>query len=415
MAPSLDSDSTVLSIRSDFREGRFQRQLKSELYRNGSRSSYENVYRIPDFQHRYPKAQLNPFTAEYMDITNDWLVSLGLDKDLGPSFLASKTPELMGYVFYDDIEPRDFLWLCKLVALIFAVDTKLDETDWADGIELSCDTILDINLVLLWNDPENKRLLERLKSILDRLMATEASRARLQLHTFHADIVHARNKSKSLLDVKMGAFASGLRDLWVEYIEAVPAEFASRQAEALQEYLSACLWEQNNRKTGKEITIPDYITLRRSSGCALPFLVCTDLIIEHRRQKSPISHLPDSLFYGEDMQNLLAASVDYVVWHNDAVNFHKEILRDGDVHNLVHIVSQQYNCHSYTQAGELVLELLHDRIAEMELAYEELKSVASPEFHPAIDRYMKTCRDWIPGTHEWHMTTLRYDLSTTSM
>ncbi|KAG6544415.1 hypothetical protein Mapa_014249 [Marchantia paleacea] len=181
----------------------------------------------------------------------------------------------------------------------------------------------------------------------------------------------------------------------------------SLRLDRLRHYKITCRRVSGNRtieKTGKEITIPDYITLRRSTGCVLPFLVCTDLIIEHRRQKSPISHLPDSLFYGEDMQNLLAASADCIGWHNDALSFQKEILRDGDVHNLVLIVSQQYNCHSYTQAGELVLELLHDRISEMELAYEELKSVASPEFHPAIDRYMKTCRDWIPGTHEWHMT-----------
>ncbi|BBN06507.1 protein MpMTPSL18 [Marchantia polymorpha subsp. ruderalis] len=350
MAP-LHSASTVLSIRSDFREGKFRRQLKSELYRNGSRSSLQNVYRIPNFQHRYPKAQQNPLTPEYTDIANDWLASFGVDKEL------------------------------------------------------------DMSLVLLWNDPENKRLLERLNSILDRLMATEASRKRLQLHTFHADMVHARNKSKSLLDVKMGAFASALRDMWLEYIEAVPAEFASREAELLLDYLSACLWEQQNRKTREEITIPDFITLRRSTVCVMPLFVCTDLIIEHKRRKFAISHLPNSIFYGENMQNLLAASADCIAWHNDAFSFQKEIFRDGDVHNLVQIVSQQYICHSHTQAGALVIEILHDRIAEMELAYEKLKSEASPEFHPAIDRYMKTCRDWIPGTHEFHTTTLRYKIS----
>ncbi|OAE22857.1 hypothetical protein AXG93_4139s1000 [Marchantia polymorpha subsp. ruderalis] len=295
MAP-LHSASTVLSIRSDFREEKFRRQLKSELYRNGSRSSLQNVYRIPNFQHRYPKAQQNPLTPEYTDIANDWLASFGVDKEL-------------------------------------------------------------------------------------------------------------------VLDVKMGAFASALRDMWLEYIEAVPAEFASREAELLLDYLSACLWEQQNRKTREEITIPDFITLRRSTVCVMPLFVCTDLIIEHKRRKFAISHLPNSIFYGENMQNLLAASADCIAWHNDAFSFQKEIFRDGDVHNLVQIVSQQYICHSHTQAGALVIEILHDRIAEMELAYEKLKSEASPEFHPAIDRYMKTCRDWIPGTHEFHTTTLRYKIS----
>lgn len=81
----------------------------------------------------------------------------------------------------------------------------------------------------------------------------------------------------------------------------------------------------------------------------------------------------------------------------------------------MYIVFQEHNCQSYTQAGELVLELLHDRIAEMELAYERLRSAAAPVFHPAIDLYMKTCRDWIPGTHEFHITSSRYGLSNSSI
>lgn len=71
----------------------------------------------------------------------------------------------------------------------------------------------------------------------------------------------------------MGPLASALRDLWLEYIEAVPAEFASREAELFLDILSACLWEQKNRKTREEITIPDFITLRRSAVCALPLVV----------------------------------------------------------------------------------------------------------------------------------------------
>lgn len=46
-------------------------------------------------------------------------------------------------------------------------------------------------------------------------------------------------------------------------------------------------------------------------------------MIEHKRRKSPISHLPDSLFYGEDMQNMLAACTDIVHWHNDIFGFQK--------------------------------------------------------------------------------------------
>ncbi|OAE18662.1 hypothetical protein AXG93_3810s1330 [Marchantia polymorpha subsp. ruderalis] len=121
--------------------------------------------RIPDFEHRFPKAQLNPLTAECMDISHDWMVSLGIDKELDP-----------------------------------------------------------------------------------------------------------------ILEVKMGAFMSGVRELWLEYIKDMPAECTSRQAE-----------------------------------------VFVDRIIEHKRA----NRLPDSLFYGEDMQNLLAACSDIVCWHNDIFSFQR--------------------------------------------------------------------------------------------
>ncbi|BFI36716.1 hypothetical protein MARPO_0058s0116 [Marchantia polymorpha] len=158
------------------------------------------------------------------------------------------------------------------------------------------------------------------------------------------------------------------------------------------------------------MTVADYVTLRRFSGCAEPYYVYVDRIIEHKRRKSPISHIPDSMFHGEHMQNLLKAAMDAICWDNDIYSYPKEMFRDGDKHNLVYTVLQQYNCHSCTQAGELVVELVLDRLADMELAYEQLRSAASPEFHPAIDRYMKNCRDWIAGSHEFAITSSRYNV-----
>ncbi|BBN04493.1 protein MpMTPSL27 [Marchantia polymorpha subsp. ruderalis] len=63
----------------------------------------------------------------------------------------------------------------------------------------------------------------------------------------------------------------------------------------------------------------DYLTLRRGAGCVPAFLVFVDRIIEHKRA----NRLPDSLFYGEDMQNLLAACSDIVCWHNDIFSFQR--------------------------------------------------------------------------------------------
>nr|APP91793.1 terpene synthase-like protein [Marchantia polymorpha] len=417
IGPSLNSDFTVFGIRSDFREGRFLRQSESDLYANDIRRSSENDFRVPDFQHPYPKARLNPLAAQCHDISNDWIVSLGIDKELGPSMwqscMAAKFSKLIGYI-YDDIEHKDFLWLCKILTLFFAFDSKMDDGELADRIDFSCDVILDMNLIILWNDPDNERLLEGLKSILDTLMETEASRKRAQLHTIHADLVHARNKSKTLLDVNFGAFMSGFRELWLDYIEDLPVECISRQAEIFQQYTGGFFSEQIARMKGTNISLSDCIRVRRLTGGVMPFLVFSDRMIEHKRRKSPISHLPDSLFYGEDMQNMLAACTDIIGWHNDIFGFQKELLNNDHKNTLVYIVFHEYNCQSYTQAGELVLELLQDRIVEMELAYERLRSAATPEFHPAIDLFIKTCRDWIPGTHEYHITSSRYVVSNSS-
>ncbi|BBN14437.1 hypothetical protein Mp_6g11710 [Marchantia polymorpha subsp. ruderalis] len=418
MAPSLDSDSTVLSIRSDFREGRFLRQSKSDLYANDIRRGSENDFRVPDFQHPYPKARLNPLAAQCHDISNDWIVSLGIDKELAPSMwqslMAARFSENIGFV-YHDIEPKDFLWLCKWVTCFFVFDCKLDDGEWAHRIDWSSDVILDMNLILLWNDPDNERLLEGLKSILDTLKENEASRKRAQLHTIHGDLVHARNKTKSLLDVNLGAIMSGFRELWLEYIEDLPVECMSREAEAFQQYITGCLSEQVDRIKGTKLSVSDYIRIRRQAGGVWPLVVFSDRMIEHKRSKSPISHLPDSLFYGEDMQNMLAACTDIVHWHNDIFGFQKELLNNDHKNTLVFVVFHEYNCQSYTQAGELAVELLPDRIAEMELAYERLRSAAAPEFYPAIDLYMENCRNWISGTHQFHIISPRYNLSNSSI
>nr|A0A1L5YKS7.1 RecName: Full=Alpha-gurjunene synthase; AltName: Full=5-hydroxy-alpha-gurjunene synthase; AltName: Full=Microbial terpene synthase-like 4; Short=MpMTPSL4; AltName: Full=Sesquiterpene synthase [Marchantia polymorpha]APP91789.1 terpene synthase-like protein [Marchantia polymorpha] len=415
MAPTLDSDSTVLSIRSDFRQGRVQRQLKSELYRNDNRMSVENDFRAPYIQLPYPQARLNPKTTECMNITFDWLSSMGIDKQVDPSvwqaFVASRLSDIVGYSCNEDIEPEDFLWLCKFTTWLFIFDSMMDDGHWAENICMSSHAILEMNLILMWNDPENERLLECSKSILDLVMAIDASGSRLQLDKFHADMVDARKKSKSLLDVKMGVFTSAFRDCWMEYVEDVPAEYTTRIAQTFQRYISSCLWEEKNRKEQAEcMNVADYVTLRRFSGCVEPYFVYVDRIIEHKRRKSPISHIPNTLFYGEHMQNMLAAATDVICWHNDIFSFPKETIREGDKHNLVYTVFQQYNCHSCTQAGELIVELLHDRIAEMEFAYEKLRSAAAPEFHPAIDVYIKNCRDWISGSHEFHMNSSRYNV-----
>lgn len=66
---------------------------------------------------------------------------------------------------------------------------------------------------------------------------------------------------------------SGFRELWLDYIEDLPVECISRQAEIFQQYTGGFFSEQIARMKGTNISLSDCIRVRRLTGGVMPFLV----------------------------------------------------------------------------------------------------------------------------------------------
>ncbi|KAL3694960.1 hypothetical protein R1sor_008611 [Riccia sorocarpa] len=208
----------------------------------------------------------------------------------------------------------------------------------------------------------------------------------------------------------MTAFASAFREVWMEYCEAVPAEFLMRQAYPIQDYLMGCIIAANNRNAGYQMKkVEEYVALRRSTSCGAPFVICSDLFISRMQ----VPHIPNSLFYDSEMQRLLLANTDAVSWHNDIFSAYKEVIIAEDDHNLVKVLYEELNCSSYTEAGRIALQMVEDRIVDMECASEQLKALAPLICQPAIERYIASCRDWVSGTNQFHITSTRYKIAGT--
>lgn len=79
----------------------------------------------------------------------------------------------------------------------------------------------------------------------------------------------------------------------------------------------------------------------------------------------------------------------------------------GDVHNLVIAVSHEQNC-SYAEAGDRVYQMMLDKMTEMDKAIEDVKKVTPDEYQYAISRYFHLARNFITGTHMWHLNCVRY-------
>ncbi|KAL3694181.1 hypothetical protein R1sor_007832 [Riccia sorocarpa] len=204
----------------------------------------------------------------------------------------------------------------------------MDECEFKDSPDKACATVLGVTLALLWSNPVNERLLEHLKPPFD-YITTDESRALVK--AFHEDLLHARNGTKNLMDVEITAFASAFREVWMEYCEAVPTEFLMRQAYPNQDFLMGCITKANN-----------LLGVRRRRWKSMsPFAgglhICSDLFISRMQ----VPHIPNSLFYGSEMQRLLLANNDAVAWHNDIFSAYKKVIVSEDDHNLVSALCEE--------------------------------------------------------------------------
>jgi len=115
--------------------------------------------------------------------------------------------------------------------------------------------------------------------------------------------------------------------------------------------------------------------------------------------------LPAEVHGHPDVQRLAEITNNVISWANDIVSLEKE-LRQGDVHNLVLILSQEH---------KLSLQAAADRVAALHDG--EIRAFIAlaqrlPSFAPAVDidlqRYVAGMRFWMRANLDWSLATTRY-------
>ncbi|KAG6556201.1 hypothetical protein Mapa_002142 [Marchantia paleacea] len=365
----------------------------------------EEEYDVPEFVLPYEISEVHPLTAEFTDETYRWLARHNIDTQVGPKawkkFMEEEIPGLAGHV-YVDTQPKEFLWCCKYVALVVILDNVLDEPEVIDDPNKAATLILELNKVLMWFFSEDPHLRQYLKPLFNCVSADQRDDV---VNSFSKSLAYAYTSSRSgLMGLKLQPISSAFRDLWLEYCESLPHECGLRMARYIQNYLLGCISEAKNRKSQAfPTTLVDYIPLRRQSVGMEPLIVVTDLFVKARQWPE----IPNYVFYGPHMQRLLRALSDVAAWHNDVYSFPK-VLKRGHPHNLVFVISQEHGC-SYMEAAIHAMEMINNRINDLETAAAYLQVEAPYSSQNAVAEYTRICRQWVTGSHQWHQKSNRYN------
>ena len=201
------------------------------------------------------------------------------------------------------------------------------------------------------------------------------------------------------------AVERGLADVWARSTATTGADARACLRRAVVEMTESWLWELENAALNKIPDPIDYLEMRRKTfgselTTALTDLAAGDIVPEEFRNHEAIASLENS-------------AADYACLINDVYSYQKEIEYEGDVHNLLLVVQNFFDC-GYDEALGIVEDLMRlrleqfQRAAEVELPrmYEDygLDAVS----RTALDGRAARLRDWIAAVLNWHRNVRRY-------
>ncbi|MFE6904405.1 hypothetical protein ACFVFJ_47825 [Streptomyces sp. NPDC057717] len=175
---------------------------------------------------------------------------------------------------------------------------------------------------------------------------------------------------------------------------ATPAQVA-RWASAMQAYFLANAGVAI--QTTRDI-VPDldtYTALRIHSGAVKPTLMLLDVADGYE--------LPSVQMERPEIWALNEMVCTIVGWDNDVLTYHKEVLRGGANHNLVAVLTREYDC-SVPEAVRRAVEM-RDRVLSLFL---RLRDQVAQDAGPDLRRYLTGLSAWIRGHLDWGMATARY-------
>ncbi|CAM6083367.1 unnamed protein product [Calypogeia fissa] len=188
------------------------------------------------------------------------------------------------------------------------------------------------------------------------------------------------------------------RDLWAELCESMPENFLRRWGPLVQNYVHGGAKEIRDRENKTIPSMDEFIALRRDTIAIWSVMGVIDY--------TDNVNLPDEVFDSPEMQAFIRAACDLLAWQQDIWSFQKEILM-GNVHNMVTVVSHEKGC-SYAEAGTIVLQMMMDKLVEMEKTIHDLEKVTPPEYQQGIAPYIDWARTALTTSTHWYGNCTRY-------
>ncbi|MFF2044544.1 germacradienol/geosmin synthase [Kitasatospora sp. NPDC058170] len=203
----------------------------------------------------------------------------------------------------------------------------------------------------------------------------------------------------------VNALERGLADLWVRTAGPMASGARQKFRAAVEDMVLSWVWELNNQAQHRIPDPVDYIEMRRKTfGSDLTMSLCR---IAHGQD------VPPEVYRSGPMRSLENSAADYACMMNDLFSYQKEVEYEGEVHNMVLVVQNFFNC-DYPTAVHIVDDLMNSRVAQFQhVAQNEFPVLyddfdLGPEARAMLDGYVKELENWLAGIHVWHRDCHRY-------
>ncbi|MEU9042561.1 MULTISPECIES: terpene synthase family protein [unclassified Kitasatospora] len=201
------------------------------------------------------------------------------------------------------------------------------------------------------------------------------------------------------------ALERGLADIWERTAGPMTVEARGRFRKTVEDMTASWVWELGNQIQHRIPDPVDYLEMRRATfGSDLTASLCR---LGHGQT------VPPEVYRHGSMRALEHSAMDYAAMMNDLFSYQKEVEYEGELHNVVLVVQNFFNC-DYPSAVRIVDDLMHSRLSQFQhVAQKELPVMyedfgLEPTARETLDGYVKELENWLAGILSWHEDCRRY-------
>ena len=186
-----------------------------------------------------------------------------------------------------------------------------------------------------------------------------------------------------------------LVDLRGELLDMGGESWLEQLQDELERYFSALSWEAHNRAGNTTPSLSRYLEMRP---------VTVGLRLDDLFSRADGLHLPDGVRGLAGVASLTRLANETVCWANDLVSLDKE-LKQGDVHNLVHVLQHAHGFDLQRAVEQASLQ--HDQTLARYLETEQHLKERLAGWRD-LDLYLELLRARVRGIYDWSLVSGRY-------